>query len=190
MAEKQQAEESPCMAFPDVVSIVETARGPMLALDGSLRVLRANRSFHQAFGTKPDETAGRLLYDLANRQWDLPQLRTLLEEILPQNATVEDFEVDHSFPSLGRRIMLLNARRVCRENMQTEAILLAIEDITEQRRTEEQRVLEKRFTSLVKNIKDHSIITLSPDGRITSWNVGAERILGYSEAEALSQHFS
>jgi two-component system, chemotaxis family, CheB/CheR fusion protein len=193
MAKKRQAEQSSGTrpAFPDAESIVDTVREPLLVLDGSLRVLRANRAFYQTFGVQPADTEGQLLYDLGNRQWDIPRLRTLLEEILPQNTAVEDFEVAHTFPSIGHRVMVLNARRIYREANKTETILLAIEDITARRRAEEQQgEIETRFTSLVKNIKDHSIFTMDLDGRIASWNVEAERILGYSEAEALGQHFS
>jgi PAS domain S-box-containing protein len=193
MTEKHQAEQANGHreTFPDAESIVETVREPLVVLDGSLRVLRANRSFYRAFGVKAEETEGRLFCDLGNRQWDIRRLRTLLEEILPQSTTVEDFEVEHTFESIGHRVMLLNARRIYGENNQTELILLAIEDITERRRAEdERRELETRFTSLVKNIKDHSIFTMDLNGRITSWNVEAERVLGYTEAEALGQHFS
>jgi PAS domain S-box-containing protein len=85
--------------------------------------------------------------------------------------------------------MLLNARRLRQEG--TELILLAIEDVTERRRAEEaRREIETRFTSLVKNIKDHSIFTLDPEGRVTSWNVAAEHILGYTKAEVLGRHFA
>src|SRR5580700_11153497 len=112
--EKQQATQSSGRqaGVPDAESIVETVREPLVVLDGQLRVLRVNRSFYQAFGVQPEETEGRLLYDLGNRQWDIPRLRTLLEEILPQHTTVDDFEVEHAFPSIGRRVMLLNARRI------------------------------------------------------------------------------
>jgi PAS domain S-box-containing protein len=193
MTEKTQAGQSTGLgtALPDAEAIVDTVREPLVILDGSLRVRRANRSFYQTFHVKPEETEGCLLYDLGNRQWDIPALRKLLEEILPQNTVFNDFEVVHDFPSIGRKVMLLNARRIYREQNQMELILLAIEDITERRRAEEERrELETRFTSLVKNIKDHSIFTIDPKGRITSWNDEAERILGYSEAEALGQPFS
>jgi PAS domain S-box-containing protein len=171
--------------------IVDTVREPLLVLNADLRVRRANRSFYRTFKVAPEDTEGRLVYELGNRQWDIPALRRLLEDVLPQNTAFDDFEVAHDFESIGRKVMLLNARRVYRHGNHTESILLAIEDITEQRRLEdERRELETRFTSLVKNIRDHSIFTLDPQGRITSWNREAQRILGYAEAEALGQHFS
>lgn len=172
-------------------NIVNTVRHPLLILDGDLRVQTANRSFYKAFGVALEQTENHLLYELGNGQWDIPELRKLLTEILSQNVEIENFEVEHDFHSLGHRSMLLNARRICRDGESTELILLAIEDVTEQRRTEqERREIETRFTSLVKNIKDHSIFTLDPLGHITSWNREAENILGFSEQEALGQHFS
>jgi PAS domain S-box-containing protein len=172
-------------------SIFDTVREPLLVLDADLRVRKANRSFYRTFHVRPEETEGRLIYELGNRQWDIPRLRLLLEVVLPQNTAFDDFEVSHDLPSVGQKFMLLNARRIYREGNQTESILLAIEDITERKQAEEKRrELEIRFTSLVKNIKDHSIFTLDPEGRITSWNVEAERILGYSEAEVLGERFS
>jgi PAS domain S-box-containing protein len=171
--------------------ILDTVRESLLVLGGDLRVRRANRSFYQTFQVAPEETTGRLVYELGNHQWDIPDLRRLLEEILPQNNAFNDFEVVHDFESIGRKVMLLNARRVYREGSHTESILLAIEDITERRRLEDERAeLETRFTSLVKNLRDHSVFTLDTQGRITSWNREAERILRYTEAEAVGQHFS
>ena len=171
--------------------IVDTVRESLLVLDADLRVRRANRSFYRTFKVAPEDTEGRLVYELGNRQWDIPALRSLLEEILPKNTAFDDFEVEHRFESIGRKVMLLNARRVYRHGNHTESILLAVEDITERRRLEGERAeLETRFTSLVKNIRDHSIFTLDPQGHVTSWNTEAEKILGYSEAEALGRHFS
>jgi PAS domain S-box-containing protein len=171
--------------------IVDTVREPLLVLDANLRVRRGNRSFYQAFKVVPEDTEGRLVYELGNRQWDIPALRQLLEEILPQKSAFNDFEVAHDFETIGRKVMLLNARKVYREGNGTESILLAIEDVTERRRLEDERAeLESRFTSLVKNIRDHSIFTLDPQGHITSWNREAEKILRYTETEVLGQHFS
>lgn len=171
--------------------IVDTVRDPMLVMGADLRVLRVNRSFCRTFHVAPEESLGRLVYDLGNRQWDIPALRRLLETVLPQETAFDDFEVVHDFQGIGRKVMLLNARRVARAGAAGRFILLTIEDITERRRLEDERQeLETRFTSLVKNIKDHSIFTLDTRGAITSWNREAENIFGYSEAESLGQLFN
>ncbi len=172
-------------------SIVDTVREPMLVLNADLRVRRANRSFYRTFRVTPEETVDRLVYDLGNQQWDIPWLRKLLEEVLPQDTAFDDFEVEHAFPDIGRKFMLLNARRICGKDNQTEFILLAIEDTTERRLAEEaRREIESRYISLVQNIKDHSIFMMDLDGNITTWNAEAERIIGYAEAEILGRNFS
>jgi len=172
-------------------SIVDTVREPLLVLSADLRVRKANASFYRTFKVTPKETVGQLIYDLGNQQWDIPWLRKLLEEVLPKDTAFDDFEVEHTFPSIGRKFMLLNARRICREDNQTEFILLAIEDTTERREAEEaKREIESRYTSLVKNIKDHSIFMMDVEGNITTWNTEAERIIGYSESEVLGRNFS
>jgi two-component sensor histidine kinase/PAS domain-containing protein len=117
--------------------ILDTIREPLLILHEDLRVQSANQSFYNTFKVDPAETEGRRVYDLGNRQWDIPELRRLLGEVLPDNDFFEEFEVEHEFKTIGRRIMLLNARRV--DHLQL--ILLAIEDITERRRAEREREL-------------------------------------------------
>lgn len=119
-------------------SIVDTVREPMLVLDGTLNVTNASRSFYQVFGFEPKDTIGRFLYDLGDRQWNVPALRQLLEEVLPRDQKVTDFEVAHTFPTLGSRVMLLNACKLWRPGNHTERILLAIEDVTERKRIESQ----------------------------------------------------
>src|SRR6478672_6039524 len=172
-------------------SIVDTVREPMLVLNADLRVRRANRSFYRTFRVTPEETVDRLVYDLGNQQWDIPWLRKLLEEVLPQDIAFDDFEVEHVSPAIGRKYMLLNARRICGKDNQTEFILLAIEDTTERRLAEDaKREIESRYTSLVKNIKDHSIFMMDLDGNVTTWNAEAERIIGYAESEILGRNFS
>jgi len=117
-------------------AIVETVREPVLILSGELRIKLANRSFYQTFQVSPEETENRLIYELGNHQWDIPKLRELLEDILPRNEQFHDFEVEHDFPNIGRRTMLINARRLRQREPATELILLAIEDITERKRAE------------------------------------------------------
>jgi len=171
--------------------IVDTVREGLLVLGADLRVRKANRSFFVTFHVAPEETVGRLIYDLGNKQWDIPLLRKLLEEVLPENLAFDDFEVDHVFPGIGRKCMLLNARRIVRTDNTTESILLAIEDVTARREAEEaRRAIEDRYSSLVQNIKDHSIFMMDPNGAITTWNAEAERIIGYAESEILGRNFA
>ncbi|MCK9419982.1 MAG: ATP-binding protein [Nitrospirae bacterium] len=118
--------------------IIETVREPLLVLDSDLRVHKANRSFYDSFKVTPGETIGNLIYDLGNRQWDIPKLRTLLEEILPKDNKFDDYEVEHVFSSIGHKVMLLNARRITQEEIGTQLILLAIEDVTEKMRLERE----------------------------------------------------
>jgi len=111
-------------------------REPLIALDQDLRVISVSRSFYDFFKVKPEETVGQLIYDLGNKQWNIPKLRELLETILPQKTTFDNYEVEHDFATIGRRIMLLNARQIQRVSGQELIILLAIEDITERREIE------------------------------------------------------
>ncbi|MEW6715432.1 MAG: diguanylate cyclase [Nitrospirota bacterium] len=126
-------------------AIIATVREPLLVLDKELRIITANRSFYRIFKVKPEETEKRLIYDLGDRQWDIPALRDLFENILPQNHAFEDFEVEHDFKYIGRKTMLLNARKISGEMNNVEMILLAIEDITERKKAEEQL---KHFASM------------------------------------------
>lgn len=127
-------------------SIIDTVREPLIVLDQDLRVVTANRSFYGVFKVKPEETLKQLIYDLGNKQWDIPKLRELLETILPQKTTFENYEVEHDFTTIGRRIMLLNARQIQRAMGKEKIILLAIEDITE--RKEIEKGLEKAHEEL------------------------------------------
>ena len=117
-------------------AIVDTVREPILVLDAGLRVIAASRSFYAAFKVNPEETQGRLLYTLGDGQWDIPKLRVLLEQIVPKNRSMRDYEVEHDFPDLGQRTMCLNARQVFYGGGADSTILLGIEDVTEQRKSE------------------------------------------------------
>ncbi len=117
-------------------SIINTIREPLIALDQNLRVVSVSRAFYEVFKVKPEETVGQLIYDLGNKQWNIPKLRELLENILPQKATFDNYEVEHDFANIGRHIMLLNARQIQRVLGKEKIILLSIEDITERREIE------------------------------------------------------
>ncbi|MFA5338527.1 MAG: PAS domain-containing sensor histidine kinase [Candidatus Omnitrophota bacterium] len=127
-------------------SIINTVRESLIALDQDLRVVSVSRSFYDVFKVKPEETVGQLIYDLGNKQWNIPKLRELLETILPQKATFDNYEVEHDFTTIGRRIMLLNARQIERALGKERIILLAIEDITGRREIE--KGLEKAHEEL------------------------------------------
>jgi two-component sensor histidine kinase len=124
--------------------IVDTVREPVLVLDKELRVIAASRSFYSAFKVAPDDTQGKLLYALGDGQWDIPKLRVLLEKIIPEQGVMEGYEVEHEFPDLGQRTMLLNARKVFYEKGSQTTILLGIEDVTA------QRILEREKDELLR----------------------------------------
>jgi two-component system CheB/CheR fusion protein len=114
-------------------SIVDTVRDPLLILTDDLRVKSANQSFYQIFRVEPEETEDRFVYDLGRGQWDVPPLRRLLEEVLPGDRAFEQFEIEHEFPGIGHRVMLLNARRMRPRDGAARLILLAFQDVTERR---------------------------------------------------------
>jgi len=113
-------------------NIVDTVREPLLVLNGTFEVVSASRTFYQTFGVTTEETQGRSLFALGDRQWDLPGLRKLLETVLPKDTAFDNFRIEHDFPGIGHRILLLNARRIPDEEGVTHFILLAMEDITPQ----------------------------------------------------------
>jgi two-component sensor histidine kinase len=120
-------------------AIVDTVRVPLVVLDQDLRVVAASRSFYLKFGGSPDETEGKLLYQLGAGEWDIPRLRVLLGKIIPEHGAMEDYEVEHEFSGLGRRTFSLNARKVFYEVDTHTNILLGIEDITERRALEGEK---------------------------------------------------
>lgn len=164
-------------------AIIETIGEPLIILDEKLHVQTANRAFYEKFQVSPDETQNRLFYELGNRQWDIPRLRALLQEILPSNNQFHDFEVEHEFQRIGHRTMLLNARRLESDSERAPLILLAIEDITERRRGEEAA---RRLAAIVEST-DAAIYSNDLNGMISSWNRGAEELYGYKADEVIGQ---
>lgn len=119
-------------------AIVDTIREPLIVLDSNLRVVVASRSFYETFGVSPEDTLTKKIYDLGNGQWNISALRLLLEKIIPQKSSFQDYVVDHAFPTLGRRIMQLNAQEVKFKNGEAKKVLLCITDITEKIKLEEE----------------------------------------------------
>jgi diguanylate cyclase (GGDEF)-like protein/PAS domain S-box-containing protein len=143
-------------------SIINTVREPLIVLDQDLRVVTVSRSFYEFFKVNPEETVGQLIYDLGNKQWDIPKLRELLETILPQKTTFDNYEVEHDFATIGKRIMLLNARQIQRASGKERIILLAIEDITERKESEEK----------IQQMAFHDSLTELPNRKLFSDRLG------------------
>lgn len=119
-----------------IKTVVDVLREPVLILDKDLRVMKANAPFYQFFQVEQEDTERKIVYELGNGQWDIPSLRNILEDILPKNTFFKGFEVAHEFPSIGRKVMMLNARQIHftetgNSNPFPPIILLAIEDVTE-----------------------------------------------------------
>ena len=167
-------------------SIVETVREPLLVLDVDLKIISANRNFYRTFKVAPGETIGSFIYDLGNKQWDIPKLRELLEEVLPEKEAFDDFEVTHDFQDIGHKIMLLNARQIYRKDISSKMILLAIEDITEHKRLgnllEES---EERYRRLFETASDGIVLLEKGEGKITHANPATEKMLGYAKNECV-----
>jgi signal transduction histidine kinase/CheY-like chemotaxis protein len=155
--------------------IVDTVREPLLMLDTTLRVHSANRAFYQTFHVSLEETENRLIYELGNGQWDIPALRTLLEDIVPKSSVFSDFELVHTFPVIGRRVMLLNARQL-KAGDHGELLVLAMEDVTERRRAEEEVAKARETAEVANRTKSLFLANMSHELR-TPLNA----ILGYSE---------
>jgi signal transduction histidine kinase len=126
-----------------LLDIIDTVREPLLVLDDAFRVTHTNRAFFQTFRVTPDGTIGKVLFDLGDRQWDIPPLRALLRDRLAAERELYDVEVDHVFPGIGRKIMLLNARLVTHGPDVPRIILLAIEDVTERRLTDRRLAAQR-----------------------------------------------
>ena len=137
-------------------SVINTVREPLISLDRNLRVVTVSRSFYDFFKVKPEETVGQLIYDLGNKQWNIPKLRELLETILPEKAAFDNYEVEHDFATIGRRTMLLNARQIERGMGKERVILLAIEDITARKKTEAGLEKTRKELVIIKNAADEA----------------------------------
>lgn len=137
-------------------NIVETIREPLVVLDSTLQILTANHCFYSTFKVTPEETVGHFIYDVGNRQWDIPQLRVLIEEILPRNTAITDYEVEHDFPGIGHKTILFTARQIFRKEVGSRIILLAMEDISDRKQLVDalQKAHDKLESAVKKRTKE------------------------------------
>ena len=169
--------------------IVETVPSALIILDRNLNITSANRAFYQTFRTSPGETEGCHIYELGNRQWDIPALRTLLESVIPHRASVEGFEVEHNFPTIGRRTMLVNARKIFRPG-DGGSILLAIEDVSEERAARAESKRNWQLTqSIVDTVRD-PLVVLEDDMTIVTASKAFLTMFGVTEAETHGRRVS
>jgi PAS domain S-box-containing protein len=167
--------------------IVETVHEPLLMLSGDLRVLTANPAFYRLFNVTPQETEGVLLYELGNQQWNIPQLRQLLEDLLPTHTTIDNFEVTHTFLHLGCRTMRLNACRFQLDGDDTAQILLAIDDITTYKEAEAALQDQRDWFDGTLSSIGEGVIATDVHGNIIFLNPVAEVLTGWSLAQARSR---
>ena len=168
----------------DAESIMAAVREPLVVLDGDFRIISANRAFYQTFQVTPEETEHQLLYDLGNRQWDIPALRHLLEDVLPTGTAVQDFDVTHEFPTIGKKTMLLNARRIDRDGAGAPLILLAMEDITERTRAERLLRQDHDWLDVTLSSIGDAVLATDTSAAITFLNPEAERLTGWTTQDA------
>lgn len=147
-----------------IKTVVDVVREPVLILDKELRVMAANESFYRAFQVEAKDTENRVVYELGNGQWNIPALRKLLEDILPQNTFFKGFEVTHEFPFIGHKVMILNARQIhFKEDTSAELfpsiILLAMEDVTEMMLIAETLAAHANQVELSLTAKTHKLET-------------------------------
>jgi PAS domain S-box-containing protein len=169
-------------------SIIATLREPFVVLDKNFRVRSANAAFYRDFHASKEETEGRFIYDLGNGQWDIPQLRNLLGQVLRNVHAVEDFEVEHTFLEIGHKHMLLNARIFPPESDNPEFILLAIEDDTDRKQAvDAMKDSEIRYRRLFETAHDGILILDADTGKVIDANPFMTTLLGYSHEEFLGK---
>lgn len=188
VSERQRAIQGVEDARRFTEEIVQTVREPLVILDAELQVHTANRAYYSMFGVTESETEGRSLFELGNRQWDIPRLRQLLEEVLPRDSSFSDFPVEREFEGIGHRSMVLNARRISADSRRPSLILLAIEDATERLRAADTLALsEARYRRLFETAQDGILLVDPKNRQVFDANPFLTDLLGYSHDELVGK---
>jgi two-component system CheB/CheR fusion protein len=181
-----QSETSAAREYAE--NIVDTVREPLMVLDAKFNILSVSKSFHRVFGTNGAKLVGKSIFAIQNRQWDVPKLRKLLESILPEQTTVESFDLTLQSGDLGQRDMVLNARRIVDGADHPELILLALEDVTEQRQAQQAVMDREARLSAILDAAPEAILTIDESGSVGTFSPGAEGILGYKAEEVIGKN--
>ena len=169
-------------------NIVDTVREPLIVLDSNFDILSVSKSFHRVFETSTSDLVGKNVFLIQNAQWDVPELRALLEALLLHEKTVEAFELTMQSGRRGQRDMVLNARKVEDHSKEKQLILLALEDVTEQKKTLQAVADREARLSAILDAVPEAIITIDEDGIIGTFSPGAQQILGYTADEVIGQN--
>ena len=164
-------------------AIVETVPAPIVLFSSNLKVRTANQAFYELFQLSREETQDQSVYDFGERQWNFPQLREPLEEILAKRTPINNLEIDHEYPKIGRKVLLLNARAIQHRHSREQLILVSFEDITARR--EAESVVRKQAELL--ELSNDAIFVRGFDHKVRYWNRGAERLYGWRKEEALGR---
>lgn len=169
-------------------NIVNTVRDPLMALDGGLNVLRANRSFHQLFNTTDRNVIGKSVFALADGQWDVPELRRHLGRVLPEDLPLDAFSLTIKIAGKGKRHLVLNARRLADTDDNSVPILVTLEDVTEQQQARQSlRDREARLNAILNAVPE-AVVTIDPHGIVTSYSPPSMEILGYTQSEVMGNN--
>lgn len=189
ISERKLHEQAIQGALDYAQNILRTLHEPFLVLDKDLRIVTTSDAFCQTFKVDSQHIQGQLIFDLGNGQWNIPKLRDLLLNILPENHSFDEFEVEHDFPSIGKRIMLLNARRIKKPGDHSEQILLAIEDATERLLLARKlHISEQRYRRLFESARDGILILDAGSMTVIDANPFMTELLGYSASEFQGKH--
>ena len=164
-------------------ALVETIHEALVVIDPECRVLFVNRSFCEQFQVSAQEIAGQPLFEVGGGQWDIPRLRELLQEILPKSARIKDFEIDQDFAKIGRRRLVINARKI----EASQSVLIAIEDVTERRQAQAEAGRNEATIRALLESTTQSIIAVDSSGTMVLVNGNVEAMFGYRKEELLGQ---